>query len=365
MDWRTYATKYPETTNLLPSNFMAAADDEHHLLKAINRDRTNYLDLVESLISKTPAQKIAHGSYHNDLTRKVAFSSFLSELKAYVIVGNICSPTPADVSGGDGLPDLTCEKFGRGGIDIEVTRLSSWDKMDEVQMEVEDMFNGTPYTPIINWSENFFVMPYTHVDISANERFVKKIREKLQNVNPNNPPGTVSNYGIEIEFRRTGASRGVMGGTAARAFPIDPEGAIHSRIMEKTSKQRGHRPLIIFLDSQLSFLDLFDLKDILHGTASSFMNPDPSPIVEKYERVWRSYLRDEGYLRSDNSSRIEAGDEGLFAKSEFDRVAGVVLFEITNTCHYIPNFYTRNLEIKHIFSEADSKIDGQSFPNLF
>jgi hypothetical protein len=365
MNWPTYTTRYPDTAGLLPSNFMNAADNEHHLLKAINRDRTNYLDKVESLISKTPARQIAQGSYQNDLTRKVAFSSFLSELKAYVIMDNVCSPTPADVASGDGLPDLTCENFGRGGIDIEVTRLSSWDKMDEVQMEVEDMFNGTPYTPIINWSENFFVMPYTHVDISANERFVENIREKLQNVNPNNPPGKVANYGIEIEFRKTGASHGVIGGTAARAFPIDPVGAIRSRLIEKTSKQRGYRPLIIFLDSQLSFLDLIDIEDILHGTASSFMNPDPSPIVEKYERVWQSYLSDKGYLRNDNSSRIEAGDEGIFAKNEFDQVAGVVLFDITNTCHYVPNFYSRNLELKHIFSEVDNKIDGQSFPNLF
>lgn len=368
MEWSAFTTKYPNTANLLPTNFMSKAQDQHHLYKAINRDRTGYLDIVEYLITNTPAQKIAHGSYQNSLHRKVSFSSFLSELRGYIIIDNLCDPIPADIAGGDGLPDLTCKNYGRNGLDIEVTRLSSWDKMDSVQTEIEDLFDGSPYTPKIRWLNNFHVIPYTHKQISANERFVDNILKKLQNINTSNPPQRVENYGIEIELEKTGAAKGLISTSTVRALPRDPQDSIKSRLIDKAKKQRGYRPLVIFIDSKLPFLDLIDIEQILHGTStSSYSNPEPSSKVEEYDSVWGKYLRENGYLPQRPGGRIACiheGDEGLFSENQFRNVAGVVFFDVTNSCHYVPNFYSKNIRFKSLYSDAKSKIDNTRFPNL-
>lgn len=265
MDWNTFQRQYPHTASLLPSNFLTAADSDNELRRTIERDRTGYLDIVESLVTKAPAQKILQGSYQGTLTRKDSFSGFYSELRGYVLSDQFCNPTPADVAGSDGLPDLACDNLGRRGVDIEVTRLSSWDKRADVQEALEDKFNSTPYTPIVNYLEPFFVMPYGYREIRANEIFTENIIDKIQQVDPQNPPSVIQNHGIEIEIRRTGASGGIVGTTSVREFPLDPEGALSHRLQKKAEKQRGYRPLLIVLDSRLSFLDSIELKELLLG----------------------------------------------------------------------------------------------------
>jgi len=368
MNWNTFQSNYPETANILPSSFMQDADDEHHLRRSIANDNSGYLDRVESLVKQTPASKIAQGSYQNGLTRKVAFSSFLAELKGYAVVAELHSPSPADVAGGKGLPDLECGNYRRKGFDVEVTRLSSWDKMANVQEEVEQKFDGTGYTPVVNYTNLFFVMPYTHKEIEANERFVSNIQNKIQNVNPSNTPSKIENYGIEIEVKKTGAKSGMISSTSVRRFPVDPLGSIENRLREKAEKQRGYRPLVVFIENRLSFLDPTDIKQIVQGTKySSPLSVEPSSKVQKYASLWGEYMRDNGILPNPSqvpNSAIQDGDDGLFAENTFDRIAGVVFLDVTDECYYIPNFYTDQTEIRDLYEDADRVIGGLDFSRI-
>ena len=368
MNWQKFQSQYPQTTNLLPSNFPSQADGEHKLKKAIQGDWKSYLDRVETLLKQSPAAKISHGSYQNELHRKVAFSSFLSELTAYVVLENSFNPSPADVAGGDGLPDLECPGYGRNGFDVEVTRLSSWDKQDNVVEEITSKFDGTPYTPSITWLDNFHVMPYTYKEIAANERFVEDILNKLQQVNPNNPPQKVENYGIEIVFKKTGATDGVASTSTVRAFPTDEVGKVEDTLRQKAEKQRGSRPLVIYVESELAFLDLIDLRKIVQGSTTSMPQVvNPSSDVNRYTSVWEKYMMRERFLptsQSGRSSYLREGNEGIFAESEFSRVAGVLFVDRTNTCYYLPNFYTDNIGFRQLYDDFESDVQKTDIQRL-
>lgn len=360
MQFSRYRIKYPNTASLLPQGFMMKAGNEHHLRKAIDRNRLDYLELIEYLVAKSPAKSIAHGSFQNSLHLKGKFSAFVSEMRGSRIMNELCYTTPADVPGSNGLPDLKCETYGRNGIDIEVTRLSSWDKMDNIQTEITDIFDGTAYIPIINWTEYFNIMPYTHKQISANERFVDGILDKLDSVTPSNPPNKIENYGIEIELKKSSSSSGMLATSEPRAIPVDPEKSIECRVKKKAKKQRGSRPLVIFIDSLLSFLDLTDMEEVLIGAATgTFASLDMSEEVKKYESTWGTYLKNNGYFPSSSSgliSGIQRGDEGIFAEKEFRNVAGVLFFDNTNSPHYLPNVYSDKVEHRSIYEDIDRNI---------
>jgi len=360
MNWQNFRTQYPHTSNLLPTNFQSKADDEHKLKEAIQANTKSYLDRVESLVKQSPAAKIAHGSYQNQMHEKTAFSSFLSELTAYVVLNNSFNPSPADVAGGDGLPDFLCPDYGRHGFDVEVTRLSSWDKQNNVIDEITNKFDGTPYTPNITWLDNFHVMPYTYKEIAANERFVESILNKLQQVNPNNPPQKVENYGIEITFEKTGASDGMFSSSTVRAFETDRTGKVEDTLREKADKQRGSRPLVIYVESELAFLDLIDLRRIVQGSTTSAPRViDPSSDVNQYASVWEEYMSSEGILPASQDGRtsyLREGDEGIFAESDFSRVAGVLFVDRTETCYYLPNIYTDNTEFRELYEDFENDV---------
>lgn len=359
MNWNVFQRQYPHTASLLPSNFLTAADPDNELRRTIERDRTDFLDLVECLVTKTPAGKIIQGSYQNTLTRKDSFAGFYSELRAYVLADQFCHPIPTDIAGGDGLPDFACNSMGRSGVDIEVTRLSNWDKMVDVQETLEDKFNDTPYTPIVNYLDPFFVMPYGYQDIRANEIFTENIIDQIQRVNPQSPPSVIENHGIEIEVRRTGACGGVMGQTTAREFPLDPEGALSYRLREKAEKQRGYRPLIIVLDSRLPFLDPIDLKELLLGTSVARIGGTvPAPQIQQSSRLWYEYMQNNGVLN------IPIDEVGLFAQNKFSKVAGVIFIDISEKCYYIPNCYSNDLEVKDIHQQAENEVHGLDFYTL-
>jgi|AntRauTorcE11898_2_1112593.scaffolds.fasta_scaffold00833_12 hypothetical protein len=368
MKFSRYQTTYPNTASLLPQGFMNAAGDEHHLKKAIERNRVDYLELVERLVAKSPAESIAHGSFQNSLHQKGKFSAFVSELRGSRIMNELCYPIPADVSGGSGLPDLKCDTYGRNGLDIEVTRFSSWDKMDNVQIIISDIFDGTKYVPVINWTDNFHIMPYNFKQIVANERFVDDILDKVKGINPNSPPSKVENYGIKIEFKKGSASDGIIASSTVRAFPVDPVGSIKSRMRDKVSKQRGARPLVIFVDSKLSFLDLIDMEQILHGTSTSTSGRlNVSQKLKKYESVWSDYLRDKGYLPVSSAGRISGiqdGNEGILSEKEFKYVAGIVFFDVSNIAYFIPNIYSNRVEHRTINEELDGIIHKRTFSDI-
>lgn len=368
MNWQNFQSQYPQTTKLLPSNFLSIADDEHKLKNAIKQNWKAYPGRVESLVKQSPAAQVAHGSYQNQLHEKTAFSAFISELTAYVVLENAFNPSPADVAGGDGLPDLSCPGYGRTGFDVEVTRLSSWDKQANVIDAVKGKFDGTPYTPEITWLDNFHVMPFIYKEIAANERFVEDILDKLQQVDPTNPPQKIENYGIEITIQKTGATNGAAASSTVRAFQPDRTGKVEDTLRRKAEKQRGYRPLIIFVESELAFLDPIDLKRVVQGnTTSAPQAVNLSPAVNRYTRVWKKYMMSEGFFPASQNGRVSylrEGDEGIFAEEDFSHVAGVLFVDRTETSYYLPNIYTDRVGFRQLYETFEKNVQNTNLQRL-
>lgn len=84
MQYSQFQSDYPDIAGLLPQQFMTNADNENTLRRAIERDRTEYLDILNTLVRKTPAKEIRKDS--SRLTNKTNFQSFYTELKAYTVL---------------------------------------------------------------------------------------------------------------------------------------------------------------------------------------------------------------------------------------------------------------------------------------
>ena len=124
MNWSHFRSDYPTITSLLPQNFMTDADPENTLRRAIEQDRTSYLEIVEKLAAETPAKVIRKDAQR--LHSKTTFQSFYTEMRAFIALQNwVFIPRAADVKGSQGNPDY---EFNIGELDIEVASRTTWGK---------------------------------------------------------------------------------------------------------------------------------------------------------------------------------------------------------------------------------------------
>lgn len=212
------------------------------------------------------------------------------------------------------------------------------------------------------------MMPYTYKMIAANERFVEDILNKLQQVDPKKPPQKVENYGIEITFEKTGPTNGMVSSSTVRAFPTDQVGKVEDTLRLKAEKQRGYRPLVIYVESELAFLDLIDLKKVVQGISTSALRAvEQSSDVNRYASVWEAYMLSKGFLPTSQSGRISyqrEGNEGIFAESDFSRVAGVLFVDRAETCYYLPNFHTDHIEFRQLYEDFGNDVQKTDLQRL-
>lgn len=184
MDWNQFQSDYPDIAALLPQNFMSDADPENTLRRAIEHDRTTYLEKLEDLASKTPAKEIRKDGQR--LNSKTNFQAFYAEMQAFVALQNwVFVPRPADVKGSQGNPDY---EFNIGELDVEVASRTAWDKKDNVVVALKEKLDGTPYISKITLLDDFNKIPYTGPEIAHNEQLVDDIINKIDGINPSNPP---------------------------------------------------------------------------------------------------------------------------------------------------------------------------------
>lgn len=383
MRWIEFTSQYPNLANLLPSNFRTEAESENTLRTGIENSRTEYLDLLENLVTSTPAQEIVKNPER--LKSKKNFQAFFSEMKAYIAIENwICNPVPTDVEGTEGLPDFACKNKE---LDIEVTRRSHWDKTDKLVIALKNKLRNTSYSSEITLKDEFNKNPYTSSEIKHNENIVEEIIFKIDSIDPKDPPDSVSNEGIEIRFNRTGSSGSIIRWSSAEKIPLDPQESIQDQIKDKIDKQRGDRPLIIFYDVDLPFFSAEELKELVHGSPYSGPEIEVSDKVFEQKPIWGDYLQEEGYIpesgkttyskimsygeESDyevmisGDSCIRDGDEGLFSESKFELVAGVMLIDYRNECFFTPNFYSEEESLRQIYQKISNKLSLNNSLDLF
>lgn len=377
MQYRQFKSDYPNIAGLLPQNFMTDADDENTLRRAVVQDRTEYLDILDTLAKKTPAKEIRKDP--NRLTSKTNFQSFYAEMKAYVALKHwVFAPYPADVQGTQGEPDY---EFNVGELDIEVASRTSWDKVDNVRVAVEDKLDNTPYTALVTLKEDFVKIPYKGSEIAHNEQLVDDIVNKIDNLDTSNLPSSISNNGFRIEFEDTGGGGSIIRWDRAERIPVDPKDSIVDQIEDKVKKQRGGRPLLLFYDADVSFLESEDMRQLLHGSRTGGQNQEVSDTVYQHRNVWGDYLRDNGYIpesgRTTYSKAVEpddpkfdlkhegdacicSGDEGLFADRKFDRVAGVLFIDKPGYGYFFPNFYSQKMNYHQLYRGVSRNMEVRS-----
>lgn len=377
MQYSQFQSDYPDIAGLLPQNFKADADDENRLCRAIEQDRTEYLDILDTLARKTPAKEIRKDP--NRLTSKTNFQSFCAEMKAYVALKHwVFAPYPADVQGTQGEPDY---EFNIRKLDIEVASRTAWDKVDNVQVALEDKLNNTPYTALVTLKDDFIKIPYTGSEIAHNEQLVDDIVDKVYNLDTSNLPSSISNNGFRIEFEDIGGGGSITQWEGAEEIALDPQGSIVNQIEDKVKKQRGGRPLLIFYDADVSFLEPEDMRQLLHGTNTGGPNQKVSDTVYQHRKVWGDYLRDKGYIpESDRTTylkRVEpddpkydvkdmgdacicSGDEGLFVDRKFDWVAGVLFIDKPGYGYFFPNFYSQKMNFHPLYHDISRNMEVQS-----
>lgn len=377
MHFSQFQSDYAAIADLLPQDFMTEADNENTLRRAIKQDRTDYLSLLNTLAQKSPAEAIRKDP--NRLTSKTNFQSFYAEMKAHVALKNwVFAPSPADVQGTEGEPDY---EFTIGQLDIEVASRTAWDKKDNVRVALKEKLNKTPYTAIITLRDDFVKIPYTGVDIDHNEQLVEDIIDKIEQLDTSSLPNTLKNKGFRIQFKQTGGSGAIIRWANAEKIPVDPDGRIADQLTDKVKKQRGGRPLLLFYDADVSFLEPEDMQTLLHGVPSSGPQKEVSDRVYQHRAVWGGYLRKQGYIPEDGTttymrqvepddstydlkhvgdSCICRGDEGIFADRAFDRVAGVLFIDKPGYGHFFPNFYSQKMNFHPVYKAIDQNMELRS-----
>lgn len=380
MQYCQFQSDYPDIAGLLPQNFMANADDENTLRRAIEQDRTEYLDILDTLARKTPAKETRKDPKR--LISKTNFQSFYAEMKAYIALKHwVFAPYPADVQGTQGEPDY---EFNIGELDIEVASRTAWDKVDNVRVALENKLDNTPYIALVTLKDDFIKIPYTGSEIAHNEQLVDNIVNKIDNLHTSNLPSSISNNGFRIEIEDTGGGGSIIRWEDAEEIPLDPKGRIVDQIEDKVKKQRGGRPLLLFYDADVSFLEPEDMRQLLHGMNMAAPNQEVSDTVYQHRKVWGDYLRDKGYIpesgrttylkrvkpddpkfdvKHEGDACICSGDEGLFADRKFDRVARVLFIDKPGYGYFFPNFYSQKMNFHPLYRDISGNMGVRS--NMF
>jgi hypothetical protein len=381
MNWSQFRSDYPTIASLLPQNFMTDSDPENTLRRAIEQDRTSYLEILETLAAETPAKEIRKDAQR--LHSKTTFQSFYAEMRAFVALQKwVFVPRAADVKGSQGNPDY---EFNIGELDIEVASRTAWDKKDNVVITLKEKLDDTPYISKITLLDNFNKIPYTGPEIAHNETLVDDIIIKIDGINPSNPPTQVSNSGIRVKFEKTNSSGSIITWDRAEAILLDPQGSVVDQLRDKVKKQRGARPLLIFYDTDVTMLEVDDMERLVHGSRYSGPEIEVADTVYRHEPVWGDYLREQGYipesgrktylktvksddpkydLKHEGDSCIRDGDEGIFSDPEFDRVAGVLFVDETDRAHFLPNFYSDKRNFYPLYRQITANMDTNKLSAL-
>ena len=363
MDQDTFESRYSKTGDIIPDNFWMETrkpEYETNILRiCIDRDRTEYLDTIEKLANQTPAEKIIHGSYQNNLHPPQGFRGFVAEMWGYIATQKwLCECKVADTASAERMSDFTCKNED---VDIEVSRAGEDDSVYRIRRKVEDVFQGEKLWIDTILKENFNKFADTYQESDENQKNVEKILERIDSINPSSPPSSIEEENIRVEFKQKDTEKVVwtLDWENIEKIHLDQNGQFEYNVQRKAKKQRGDTPLVLFFNCDISLLQIKEIRDLLIGPTHSY--PQWSDvIVSKHirdrEDTWKDYLLEIGALPESNHSRapcIRPGDEGIFFQNQLENVAGLLARTEDDSCGYIPNIYTDKIDAKKIYDRVN------------
>lgn len=367
MNFCTFQSRYTETAGILPDDFWDSVHKPQYeanaLRMAIERDREEFLEIVEELVAATPANDIVEGSYVNNLHPPREFRAFVAEMWGYVAVEKwLCDCEVADTRTAMGTPDFTCT---RQNIDTEVSHLGQDDSAYRIRRELEDLFDEEGYFARTILKSGFNKIADTYELSEKNRGYVEEALSEIESLDPSDPDDIETNA-IKIEFIEIDGDSFAWALTweEAEIILLDPNGQFEHRVYKKAEKQQGDTPLVLFSDCDISFLEVEEIRDLLIGETYGYHRRSDVIIsrhVRDREDLWDDYLNEIGALPESEypgAPCIRPGDEGIFFDDELDHIAGLLVRIEDDTCGYIPNVYTDEVDARDIYETIQGEITG-------
>lgn len=367
MNFDTFQSRYSEIAAILPDDFwdrVQKPKNETNVLRiSIERDREKFLNLVEELVAATPSDDIIDGSYVNNLHPPREFRAFVAEMWGYVAVQKwLCDCEITDTRNSAGLPDFTCRTQD---IDIEVSSMGQDDSAYRIRRKLEDQFDNEGYFARTILKNPFNKIAETFELSEENRNYVKEAISEIKSIDPSDPED-IETTAIDIEFIEIDADTFAWGLTWEEAEIIlpDPNGQFKHRVKTKAAKQRGDSPLVLFFDCDISFLEIGEIRDLMIGENYGYHRRSDviiSKHVRDREDLWGDYLNEIRALPEGDYAGapcIRPGDEGLFFADELDHIAGLLVRIQDDTCGYIPNVYTDDVDARGIYDKIRAEMTG-------
>ncbi|TMT86066.1 hypothetical protein E2L06_05445 [Haloterrigena sp. H1] len=352
MNQDEFESRYPEIASLLGDDWWSKADPHHQVYFSVVKDNWRGLDYYSRLINRTPADEIAL-EYENDLYSMRGFDSFFSELIGYVATERwLCdSPEVLDVKGTTGLPEYGCED-----LDVEVACIRESREENRIRVHLAEELD-CEYTPVIQKKYAYDNFASDGDSWAENERQVDEVIGEIGSISEEDLPVTVETDAFEVEVLKSGSDElGRIVQSGMVGITPDENNKIAGNIKQKAAKQRGERPLIVFIDMKIETVDsVAEVVEKVIGEPYGYgrcEDVEISSAIQNTNPEWEEYLTEidaipGGYNRT--YPAIPPGDEGVFASEEVAGVVGVMVRFYHNEVAYVPNVYTGKVDAKSVF----------------
>ncbi|AGB38067.1 hypothetical protein [Natronococcus occultus] len=363
MDQDEFEEQYPEIASLLGDDWWSKADTHHQVYFSVVMDNWRGLDYYSRLIGRTPAEEIAT-EYENDLYSMRGFDSFFSELIGYVATERwLCDdPGVLDVKGTTGLPEYGCED-----LDVEVACIRESQETKRIRVHLAEELN-CEYKPVIRKKHAYNNYASNGESWAENERQVDEVIDEIGSLSVNDLPVTVETDAFEVEVLEpdSGELGGIIQSGLVGITPDENE-KIPGNVRQKAAKQRGERPLIVFIDMKIETVhSVEEVVEKVIGEPYGYASEDDvevSSAVQDATSVWENYLTEVGAIPGGfdrTYPAIRPGDEGVFASDDVSGVAGVMVRFSHNEVAYVPNVYTDDVDAKGVFNQLGWGLDTRS-----
>lgn len=364
MDRTEFENEYPDIASLLGSNFWSNVEAEHSIKFNLLRDNTRYLDYLSRLVNLTPATEIT-SQYQNDLYDAGQFKAFFSEMVGYIATDRwLCSsPDVLDIQGTSGLPEFGCEDF-----DVEVARILEAQEIERVRAHLEKELDGDCIA-FVEKKRQYDNYASGNPAWAETEEQVQELLDEIGNIDADDIPLKVETDALRVQIEEAETDNvGYFGRSSMRRIIPDEDEKIARTIRQKAHKCRDDRPLVVFLDLEITSVDC--LQEVITktiGASHAYAFPSDVEIskhIEETDPAWDDYLIEIGAIPGGSNQAIPPGNEGVFASEEVSCIAGAMVRLCTGEVVYVPNVYTDEVDAKSVFDRLGWRTDTRTLkPN--
>ena len=352
MNQDEFNRQYPEIASLLGDDWYSKADPHHPVYFSVIKDNWRGLDYYSRLFRRTPVEEIA-STYEGDLYTRRGFDSFFSELIGYVATEMwLCdNPDVLDTKGTVGLPEYACEE-----LDVEVACIRESREIDRIRVHLAEQLDCN-YVPLIRKKHAYNDFANDGDSWDENEKQVDKVIDEIGQVSEEDLPITVVTDAVDVQIKEPSSENlgGIISSGMSQIVPDENE-KIATNIVQKASKCRDGRSLIVFIDLNIESVDYVEeVVEKVIGESHGYSRRESVNIsdrIKNIDEMWEDYLTEIGAIPGGYERTYPAippGKEGIFESDEVAKVAGVMTRFYTGEVAYVPNVYTDGVNAKKIF----------------